>query len=336
MASLIKDLSEINAVCGNEDKIREFIVKYIKADSVDIDTMGNLIAYKKGTDSSHAVIIASHMDESGFIVSGITEKGYLKFKNAGNIDPNTLISKKVVIGDNGVKGVIGMKAIHLQTREERKNTVPVQKLYIDIGASSKKNASKRVKIGDFVAFDTECVSVGQCIKGKALSRACGISAILAVMEKECHYDIYFVFTVQKMIGARGADIISRRINADIVITIDTVSADDIYKNELKTVKLGEGAVITYSDKFALYNRSLSDMTVETAKKYGIPYQKSIHYNGFSDAGPLQYGALGSKCINISIPCRYANTPVEMISAKDMACTELLLGKIIENIKQFMA
>ena len=117
MAELLKKMSEINAVSGNENDIRNLIIAEIKdmVDDITIDTMGNVIAYKKGSDSGKKIAVAVNMDEPGFIISGVTEKGYLKFKAVGNIDPRKIISKRVVIGADKIQGVIGMKAIHLQT-----------------------------------------------------------------------------------------------------------------------------------------------------------------------------------------------------------------------------
>ena len=100
MAELLKKMSEINAVSGNENDIRNLIIAEIKdnVDDITVDTMGNVIAYKKGSDSGKKIAVAVNMDEPGFIISGVTEKGYLKFKAVGNIDPRKIISKKVVIG----------------------------------------------------------------------------------------------------------------------------------------------------------------------------------------------------------------------------------------------
>ncbi len=330
MASLIKQISEINAVCGNEGALRDFILSHITADEITVDTMGNIIAQKKGKNKKIAVV--THMDESGFIVSGITDKGYIKFKPSGNIDINTVISKRVVIGENNTKGVIGMKAIHLQTKDERKNTVPAKNLYIDIGAKNKESALKKVALGDFITFDTECTERGDIIKGKALSRS-GIIAVLDAMKQEFESDIYFLFTAQKEIGMRGADIISRRIDTDFVINIDTATADDVFGNERKTVSLGGGAVIPALDKYAIYDKTLTELAVSVAEKKNIKIQRAVLKNEFSDSGAIQMGANGTKSINISIPCRYARTPVEMINKNDLNSTSELLSELIKKIEE---
>lgn len=330
MASLIKQISEINSVCGNEAAIRNFILERIKADEITVDTMGNIIALKKGRIGTKKLMIASHMDESGFIVSGITNKGYIKFKPVGNIDPNTIISKRVIVGENKVSGIIGMKAIHLQTKEERENTVAVKKLFIDIGAKSANKAKKLVSLGDFITFDTKCESIGRYIKGKALSRA-GLYPALKIMEKPIKYDTYFVFTSQKEIGMRGAEIISRRIEPDVVITIGTAASNDMYKCDQVSVRLGGGPVLSVADKYCLHNSQLTEFVQKAAERLGIKYQKAVLKHEFSDSGALQTGADGAVVINLSVPCRYAKTPVEMVSIEDLDRTAELLVEIIGNI-----
>ncbi len=229
MAELLKKMSEINAVSGNENDIRNLIIAEIKdnVDDITVDTMGNVIAYKKGSDSGKKIAVAVNMDEPGFIISGVTEKGYLKFKAVGNIDPRKIISKKVVIGADKIKGVIGMKAIHLQTKSERENVVAASKLFIDIGAKDKEDAEKYVKLGDYVTFDTEFMQIGSNVKGKALDRSGICTSLINAVEKEYKYDTYMCFLVQSEVGARGAKIVSHRINADVILSVSSAETADM-------------------------------------------------------------------------------------------------------------
>ena len=142
-----------------------------------------LLHIKKAVTAVKKIAVAVNMDEPGFIISGVTEKGYLKFKAVGNIDPRKIISKKVVIGADKIKGVIGMKAIHLQTKSERENVVAVSKLFIDIGAKDKEDAEKYVKLGDYVTFDTEFMQIGSNVKGKALDRSGICTSLIDAIEK---------------------------------------------------------------------------------------------------------------------------------------------------------
>ena len=240
MAELLKKMSEINAVSGNENDIRNLIIAEIKdkVDDITIDTMGNVIAYKKGSDSGKKIAVAVNMDEPGFIISGVTEKGYLKFKAVGNIDPRKIISKRVVIGADKIKGVIGMKAIHLQTKSERENVVAVSKLFIDIGAKDKEDAEKYVKLGDYVTFDTEFMQIGSNVKGKALDRSGICTSLINAIGKEYKYDTYMCFLVQREVGARGAKIVSHRINADVILSVSSAETADMYGCESNAGWLG--------------------------------------------------------------------------------------------------
>ena len=330
MDSLIKQISETNAVSGCEDKIREIILENIQADEITTDSMGNIIAHKNG--SGRRLVVTAHMDEAGFIVSSITDKGYIKFRPVGDIDINTVISKRVVVGED-VKGIIGMKAIHLQTREERQNTVPAKNLFIDIGAKSKKSAQKRVKIGDYITFDTEFFETDGKICGKALSRM-GVYAVMKAMDAVTDADVYYVFTAQKEVGMRGAEIISERLAADAVITVGTAVADDTFGcGDEKSISLGAGAVIGVTDAHAIYDKSLTEKIISAAEESGIPYVKAA-VHGFSDGGAMITNAGGAACANISIPCRYAKTPSEMMAKSDIEAAARLLKELLGRWNQW--
>ena len=183
----IKEYTKINSVSGNENKIRNRILEDIKpyADKITVHSMGNIIAFKKGSiPNNKKIIISAHMDEVGFIISDITDDGFLKFKEVGGIDPRILLSQRLVIGEKEINGVIGIKAVHLVSPEERTRVVKANEMYIDIGASSKEEAEKYVTKGDYAAFDSEYAELGgDVIKAKALDDRIGC-AIMAELIKE--------------------------------------------------------------------------------------------------------------------------------------------------------
>ena len=327
MAVHLKDISELHSVSGNEAKIREYIKSNIKADEIFTDTMGNLVAFVKGKSSQKKLAVVTHMDESGFIVSDFTDKGYIKFKNAGNIEPRTLISKRVVI-DERVMVIIGMKAIHLQTADERKNVVKIKDLFIDIGAKDKDEAKALVNKGDYICFDTEFKGLGGRVKGKALDRS-GVYCVCKAMENPPAYDTYFVFTVQKEIGSRGAMIISHRLGVDFAVLVDTVESADMYGVENRNAAIDGGAVIDYANKRMISDKALNDRIFDLAKEKGIKIQKKTSAKGEGDYA-MQYGNGAKKCISINIPIRYANTPVELMSLSDVESVTSLLKLILNG------
>lgn len=202
MDELLKKLSDACGVSGNENEVRNIILNGAsKYAEVHIDSIGNVIAYKKGKVGNKKIMLASHMDEVGLMVSYIEDNGFIKFKPVGGIDQRVLLAKRVKIGKDNVMGVIGVKAIHLQSPAERGNVVPLSSMYIDVGATSRDNSG--VKVGDYVSFVTEFEEFGNNkIKGKALDDRLGCRALLELMKNEYNDDIYFCFTSQEEVGMR--------------------------------------------------------------------------------------------------------------------------------------
>lgn len=335
MVKSVLNLSQLSAVSGAEDSVRAYLVPKVKklCDNIEIDTIGNIIAFKKGKDSSKKVMIATHIDEVGFIVSDITEKGFIKFKSVGIIDPRTLVSKTVLIGDK-TEGVIGIKAIHLQRKEEREATVKVKDLYIDIGETSKKNAEKKVTLGERITFLTECEVKGDIIKGKALDRV-GCLSLMSAMETEPQYDTYYVFCAQRHTEAavmgRGLRVATHRIDPDFALVINAVNANDFMEAKLPSARLGCGAVIEYMDRTALGDVEFTK-TIETiAEKRNIKYQRKTSAYGASQAGAVTTSATGCKTVVVSVPLRYANTPVGIVNVNDIkSVTDLVCDFLKER------
>lgn len=319
MVELLKKLSSQNGVSGNEHDVRSSILQYIKplSDDVNVDTMGNVIALKKGKNSKKKIAVTVNMDEVGFIVSGITDKGFLKFKTVGNIDLRKVISKRVLIGKNDVKGVIGMKAIHLQTRSERDEVVKASKLFIDIGAEDKETAEKYVKLGDYVTFDTEFMQFTHNVKGKAIDRSGACVSAIEAMNGNYENDVYFCFLTQSLVGSRGAKIVSHRINADVVLNVSAVETNDMYGTDETGVKLGEGIVCEVMSATVISDAEQTNKMLESANANSIKTQTAVVKNHISDGGAFQQSTGGATCINASIPCRYLHSPVSIMSLDDI-------------------
>lgn len=332
---ILEQLSMANAVSGNE----MYLVPTLFGDLCKkyrstpfIDALGNVILFKKGESSEKTVAVITHTDEAGFIIKDITDKGFLKFEAVGEIDPRVIISKKVEVGEKKVKGIIGMKAIHLQKKEEREEVVAMKNLYIDIGAKDKKTASKLVSIGDYVSFATDFEALNDTvIKGKALDRA-GIACVTKAIDKKMKYDTYFIFSSQKHIGARGALVALERIRPDYTFVIDAVETADLYKAKPHetTATLHGGAIISAMDAKTIADSELLNIAVNTAKANKIPYQYSNTVHAESETGYVRSAYCGTKAVLIGIPCRYMNTPVSLMSVSDIDCVTNLIAELIEE------
>ena len=155
MIELLKKLCAMDGVSSYEDQVRDFIRAEAApyADSIRTDALGNLIVFKKGEKSTgNKLLLAAHMDEVGIMITNIQDSGFLKFDFVGGVDRRVAIGKPVVIGPNRVRGIIGLKAIHMTTKEERKTAPKTETLYIDIGAKDKEEAEKLVSLGDVGSF----------------------------------------------------------------------------------------------------------------------------------------------------------------------------------------
>ena len=333
---LLEKLCNADGVSGNEDEIRAVILEEIKpyADNINIDSMGNIIAFRKGANSSKKVMLAAHMDEVGLIISGITDKGYLKFKTVGGIDTRVLISKKVRIGDKKVRGIIGMKAIHLQSASERENVPDVESLTIDIGAKSKEEAKKRVSIGDYAAFDTEFSGFGtEKIKAKALDDRIGCMLLIEALKKGCREDLYACFTVQEEVGCRGASVCAYSVNPDIALVLEGTTCFDVYKSEphVEVTTCGGGAVLTIMDGTMIADRNLRERLYNMAKERNIPIQYKRMASGGTDAGIIHKTREGVKTAVLAVACRYLHSPALVASKSDISAALEFVNMFLDNI-----
>lgn len=337
---LLKILSEIDAVSGNEQPMADFVLSQLShlCDSYTKDSMGNLIFYKKGNKpSGKTVAVFAHMDEVGFIVTGITDDGYIKFAQVGGLDDRILLTQKVTIGSEKVKGIIGVKAAHLQSADERKKVIKTDDMYIDIGASSKEEALKLVKKGDYIAFDSPYIPLyGSRIKAKAIDDRAGCAIMMELMKNEYDEDLYFCFTVQEETGLRGASVLSRKINPHIAFILEATTASDtaFIPEHLYSSRLGEGPVITLMDRGSYSDKTLVDFVVSVAESEDVKFQYKKSANGGNDARAIQTGAKGSRVCSVSLPCRYIHSPVCVADTSDYDAMLSLIDKVLLKIHTF--
>ncbi|NLZ46832.1 MAG: M42 family metallopeptidase, partial [Clostridiales bacterium] len=271
MLKNLKDLCMLNGVSGYEENVRNFIINEIKDFcEYKIDNLGNLIAFKKGNSTpKNKVMISAHMDEVGMIVTYINSDGTLKISSVGGVDPRVVFGRQVIIGENNLIGVIGAKAIHNLSEEERKTAVRFDKMYIDIGCENKEGAEKLVSLGDTVAFSSDYIEFGNgFIKAKAIDDRAGCAIMINMIKSELEFDTWFTFVVQEEIGLRGARCASYSVNPDYAIVLESTTAADIpsASGADRVCQLGDGPVISYMDKSTIYNKELYKLAFEVAKE----------------------------------------------------------------------
>ncbi|MEG2669226.1 MAG: M42 family peptidase, partial [Oscillospiraceae bacterium] len=310
---MLKKLVSIDGISGYEAPVRNCILQEIKPyiNNVNIDTMGNMVATQKNNPNAKNVLLVAHMDESGFIITKITDDGYLKFEIIGSVDLKTLLSKKVIV--NGLNGVIALKAIHLTTKAERENPIKSDELFIDIGANNKKEAEKYVDVGDYFTFNSDYVEFGNnFIKSKALASRTGCAILIDILKLELNANITCVFSVQNNINNRGADVVFNNLLADYAIIIDSVECSDT------TVEFENTTALNYGPIFSInkVNMTLINKLFEIAKKNNIKYQMAFNKNNLSKINIFQTANNGIQTAKINLPCRYINSDANVINKND--------------------
>jgi len=329
----LKEICTLDGTSGDESAVREYIRKNITADEVTVDALGNLIVFKKGRKTpKNKVMLAAHMDEVGFMVTDITDDGFLRFGAVGGIDPRVVLGRGVRFA-NGTLGVVGTKATHQQSADERKKAPDFDDMYIDIGAATKTDAEKFVSRGDTACFDSDFFAFGDgYIKGKAIDDRAGCLVMMDMINSELEYDMWFAFTVQEEVGTRGAKAASFTVAPDIAIVLETTTACDIagVSGDKRVCVLGEGCVISYMDRSTVYDRQLYQLAFDTAKELGVPAQTKTVVAGGNDSGAIHVSRGGVRTCALSVPCRYLHSPSCVIKQSDHDAVKALAFAMAER------
>ena len=331
----LKEICQINAVSGREEPVREYLIQRLpEGTQYGVDPLGNLYVHKKGIQKGEKkVMIAAHMDEVGFIITSITEDGYLKFATLGGIDP-AVAAGRVVTLESGICGVIGAKPVHLTSKEERKKSLNMDSFTIDIGAKSKEEAEEKVALGDYACFNSTWREFGENrLKMKALDNRMGCIMMLQLIEEELPYDTHFVFTVQEEVGSVGAAAAAFNVKPDIAIVLETTTAGDIAGTEgpERTCCLGQGPVISYMDRGAVYDNMLYVNTRKLAEERNIPWQTKTKIAGGNDSAAIQRSAGGARVLAISVPTRYLHSPSCVVDKRDVDLTLELSRELLKEL-----
>ena len=342
---LIRELSLAFGPTGCEVEAAKLIESKIShiSDSIKLDRMGNLIARMTFGNGSKKLMVSSHMDEVGFMVTEICEDGYLRFDTVGGISGSVLAGRRITLeGKNGMlSGLIASKAIHHKSKEDREKVLSAEKLHIDIGASSKEEAERYAEIGSFATFDSEFILFGtneRRVKSKALDDRMGCAAMIEVMESlakerpHVDLDVYFCFTVREEIGLSGALTAANTISPDFALVLETTAIGDIADTspEARVADVGSGGVLSLMDRSTIYDRSLVEFLLNTAKENDIKAQIKRYVSGGNDAGSIHKTGVGVRTAALSVPTRYLHSPACVASLDDYESLRDLCEAAIRN------
>lgn len=342
---MLKDLTDAKGIPGNEGEVREVFKKYISpyADEISYDGLGGVIARKTGAEKGPKIVIAGHLDEVGFMVTKIDDKGFIRFQTVGGWVTHVLLNQKVVIvtskGEN-IIGVIGSKPPHIMKPEERKKAVDMKDLFIDIGAESKEQAeSWGIRPGDMVVPYSEFTVMKneKRLLAKAWDNRVGLAVAIGVLknlQNESHPNIvYGVGTVQEEVGLRGARTAAYKIEPDIGIAVDVGLTGDTPGVTDKDARgeLGKGPQIILYDASMVSHKGLRDFIVDVAEELKIPYQYEWIPGGGTDAGTIHTTKSGAPSIAVTIATRYIHAHAGIIHRDDYENTVRLLTEVVKRL-----
>ncbi len=328
MKALIRRLVEAHGPSGREDEVRDIVLDELQgsAAQVEISPLGSVHAIvNKG--GATRVMLAAHMDEIGVIVSHVDERGFARFHPIGWVDVNTCLGHRVHFA-NGATAVIGV-----ENRWDRKKPPGLQELFLDFGVDSARRCP--VKVGDTGSFDRPFAEIGDRLVAKSMDDRIGVAILLETLRRlsSTPNEVQFVFTVQEEVGVRGARTSAFGLDPHVGIAVDITDTGDTPRAHKMPVRLGKGPAIKVRDKGMIADPRLVDLMVRRARAAHIPYQLEVMELGGTDAAAIQLTRAGVPSGALSIPCRYAHTPSEMVDLRDVEnAVELLLALLRRAIR----
>jgi putative aminopeptidase FrvX len=343
---MFKELTEAPGAPGHEHAAREVMKKFIEpyADDIQQDNIGSLIAQKRGTTEGPKVMVAGHLDEIGFMITHITDEGFLRFQTLGGWWEQVMLAQRVTVltRKGEIEGVIGSKPPHILPAEARKKAVDKKDMFIDIGASSKEEAEEfGIRPGDTVVpiCPFTVMKNPKMLMAKAWDNRIGCAIAIEVLKRlkgeEHPNTVYGVGTVQEEVGLRGAQTSAYMIQPDLSFAVDVGIAGDTpgVKPEEALAKMGKGPQLLIFDASMIPHKGLRDFVVNVAEENNIPFQFDSVAGGGTDAGKMHLTGNGVPSLAISIATRYIHSHAAILHRDDFDNAVNLLVAVIKKLDQ---
>lgn len=332
---LLERLSNAVAVSGDEGEVRKIVIEQVTphADDVRVDALGSVLVTRRGSGRNRLrVMLDAHMDEVGLMVVSDEGEGVYRFAVVGGVSASQLVGKQMLVGKDHIPAVIGTRPIHLQDDDDLKHDISLDHLRLDVGA-----AGADIHIGDRATFATRFQRVGPSIFAKAIDDRIGVATLIELLRHaHANIDLLLAFTVQEEVGLRGAGPAAHAFAPDLAIAVDSTPARDLptsdgRENTVYNTKLGLGPAIYIANSSTLDDPRLVRHFEQTAQKAGIPYQLRQPGGGGTDAGAIHQRLEGIPSLSISVPGRYAHSPIGLCRVEDWQNTLRLLHAGLSRI-----
>ena len=272
------------------------------------------------------------MDEVGFIITGVTADGFLRFDTLGGMDPKVLLGRRVLIGER--VGVIGCVPVHLLGASQRTLQPEISHMVIDIGAADRAEALSVVSLGDTAVFDSSFVRFGdRRLKGRAIDDRAGCAILMELLRREHRFGFTATFTVQEENGLVGAKAASFSVAPDAAIVLETTTAADVagVSEENQVCRVGQGPVLSFMDRHTIYDRPFNELARKVAEEHEIPWQLKQMVAGGNNAGAIHASRGGVRTAALSVPCRYLHSATCVISEPDLEHTLALAEELVQAV-----
>ena len=329
----LKRITNAHGATGDEYRVSVVAADLLKPymDTVEIDRFGNVTGFRScGKPGAKSILLDAHIDQIGFRVTEVTERGFLRFTDIG-VDPRMMPGAELwVMTDDGIiPGIVSVLAPHMVKRSEEKNSIPMEKLYVDVGLAPEE-VKKRVRVGDYMVFRNETFDLaGDAVCGRAMDdRACFcciLHALELLKDKALPVDIYVTGSTKEEMGGHGGQAVSYRANPDFAIALDVTHAKTDDAPEMP-IALGEGAEIVIGPNS---RPEFAQLAIETARAKEIPFKATAApANTGTHARTIQLQRQGITTLLISLPLRYMHSPVEVLRMSDVENVGKLLAELI--------
>ncbi|WP_274362266.1 M42 family metallopeptidase [Paenibacillus thermotolerans] len=339
--SLFRTLTELQGAPGFEHLVRKFVRSQLEPVSEEIiqDRIGSIFGVKRGDPAGPVVMVAGHMDEVGFMVTSITDKGMIKFAPLGGWHNQVLLAQRMqIMTKNGpVFGVIGSTPPHLLDEAAKSKPTEIGHMFIDIGADDREDA-EAIGIVPGQPIVPVCpftpLANPKKIMAKAWDNRYGVGLaieLLRELQGQAHPNVvYSGATVQEEMGLRGAETASQLINPDIAFVLDASPANDATGDKSAFGQLGKGALLRLFDRSMITHRLMVEFVRDTAETHKIPYQYFVSPGGGTDAGRVHLHGKGVPTAVVGIPARYIHTAAAIIHTDDYEAARELLVKLVTS------
>lgn len=347
LKTLTGELAALDGVSGHEQPVVARLVELLEplADQVEVDSYGNLYATKRGPAGGPRLMVSAHSDEIGAIVKSIEPGGMIRFERVGGLIDTLTVGRHVRI--RGSRGVVGVKAGHVQTPEERAKAPAMRDQYIDMGFDSAEEVrALGIRTGDAISYDAPMQQLANPdrVSGKALDNRVSCAVVVELMRRlqgvSLNCTLEAVVTVQEEVGLRGAQMAAHRLNPDAAIVIDTVpcggTPDVDYYRDL-SMKIGAGPVLALASgaggRGHLANPAMRDFLLASAERAGVAVQPAVFVGGTSDVSAVMVAQQGIPAGVVNIPRRYSHSPVEMFDLNDAVDSLLLVEAAVRGFSK---